>query len=1072
MYIDKLTVKDIASLRGQHTVDFKNMLAKEGLFAITGPTGSGKSSLLSAISLALYGQGAKKGLAAKDYVSEGATGAEVNLIFTIESRTYRAFWSCTVLKKDGTPRSKPITKSFIEDLHTSEVLEVGASDLIKLTLDQFNQCVVLHQGEFAKFLTSTFSERRVILEKLVNIAELEHLKESFVSKYHILDKEIAALKEKAQSSEIFSKEEHLELLTKKDTSSQAHQRYTKQLASFSEIGRFIEKIIEYKKIIDETKVKEQTASSALEVLVSEYQEVFEEYQKLELSHRTLEQAWHKERPDIIKSIENNRKIESQQAEVKREQSEIAELKTRALSLEQKQKALETQLSEITFEWTLDERELLAKEGENILREIDELGQNRELHSKLMAEYKAYQAQMGDLTDQANELKSKYTLLTEEELTLKKQELLGLEQQQESHNQDKIACENKIKRLNELATKQQEKLLAIANLSQSNIPTDQIEKDLLKKQDELTERQLLLNQYETIEELWQKTLELGTCQLCGHDHPSTPHLPLEGKEKLIQKVDEIKLALSEYRQELTKAKESESKLVVLKAESARLQEEIKELTGREDQGPSALVDHLQAKLKESVSQIKANQEKRQQLDALLSEEGRLKNTLAGYREQYARAKESSALTLQKSKELDQVCSEILKKKSFNHFVKSTSIAELSSEYLSQLRGRLYKEITLIQKASHLENSLTEIKAQIAKDRERCDSRERRVQEYKAIIQSLVDQIPQGHKELDLNKHLESKDQEVKAKRDDLWNLGQKLNEKKLSSERSREAIGHIRENLKSAREWLSKHSQEYTKAAKHAASYFDDQDELTSAVAKFVVEHFDVEHMGHEQIKTLHEGDYLPLKQALERKKDSAHTEFVQIKSKLDLYDNKMKEVAALTVQLKKREAKFALMNSMKDFFWRNDFKNFVLSMIEEELIFITNDELAKLCEGRYQLSSKGGPNGPEFVVIDKWISLTERKVASLSGGETFMVSLALALGLAEMTRGKTQIDSFFIDEGFGSLDSETLDSVTEVLLGLRGRGKTIGIISHVEALTARLPRSLILSKHTGGQSTLAYQELV
>ena len=95
-----------------------------------------------------------------------------------------------------------------------------------------------------------------------------------------------------------------------------------------------------------------------------------------------------------------------------------------------------------------------------------------------------------------------------------------------------------------------------------------------------------------------------------------------------------------------------------------------------------------------------------------------------------------------------------------------------------------------------------------------------------------------------------------------------------------------------------------------------------------------------------------------------------------------------------------------------------------------------------------------------------RKVSTLSGGETFLVSLAMALALAELTRGQTQLDSFFIDEGFGSLDQDTIEEVYELLLQLQNSGKQIGIISHVKDLTDRIPVNINLEKKHDGISKI------
>ena len=86
-----------------------------------------------------------------------------------------------------------------------------------------------------------------------------------------------------------------------------------------------------------------------------------------------------------------------------------------------------------------------------------------------------------------------------------------------------------------------------------------------------------------------------------------------------------------------------------------------------------------------------------------------------------------------------------------------------------------------------------------------------------------------------------------------------------------------------------------------------------------------------------------------------------------------------------------------------------------------------------------------------------------------MVSLAMALGLAEMTRGQAEIDSLFIDEGFGTLDQESLEDVLDMLSQIQTRGLMVGIISHVKALTSALPVNLVLKKHQDGTSNISLQ---
>ena len=91
-------------------------------------------------------------------------------------------------------------------------------------------------------------------------------------------------------------------------------------------------------------------------------------------------------------------------------------------------------------------------------------------------------------------------------------------------------------------------------------------------------------------------------------------------------------------------------------------------------------------------------------------------------------------------------------------------------------------------------------------------------------------------------------------------------------------------------------------------------------------------------------------------------------------------------------------------------------------------------------------------------------MASLSGGESFLASLALALGLSDIAGRKVRIESLFIDEGFGSLDSDTLDLAISALETLRQDNKTVGVISHVDLLKERIATQIIVEKQSGGTS--------
>ena len=141
------------------------------------------------------------------------------------------------------------------------------------------------------------------------------------------------------------------------------------------------------------------------------------------------------------------------------------------------------------------------------------------------------------------------------------------------------------------------------------------------------------------------------------------------------------------------------------------------------------------------------------------------------------------------------------------------------------------------------------------------------------------------------------------------------------------------------------------------------------------------------------------------------------------------------------------------------YRRFAQGLTLQHLVYLANRQLQRL-HNRYQLARKKGEE-LALEVIDTWQADTVRDTKTLSGGESFLVSLALALALSELVSSKTSIDSLFLDEGFGTLDSETLDVALDALDSLNASGKMIGIISHVEALKERVPIQIQVHKGSG-----------
>jgi exonuclease SbcC len=147
------------------------------------------------------------------------------------------------------------------------------------------------------------------------------------------------------------------------------------------------------------------------------------------------------------------------------------------------------------------------------------------------------------------------------------------------------------------------------------------------------------------------------------------------------------------------------------------------------------------------------------------------------------------------------------------------------------------------------------------------------------------------------------------------------------------------------------------------------------------------------------------------------------------------------------------------------FSRFAQGLTLSRLTDLANIHLSKLNE-RYQIQ-KSTTNDLELLIVDSYQADAVRPMATLSGGESFLVSLALALGLSDLASRKVQINSLFIDEGFGTLDAETLDTAISALENLQSKGKTVGIISHVEALKERIGTQIQVMKQAGGWSKIS-----
>ncbi|HLR47379.1 MAG TPA: SMC family ATPase, partial [Deinococcales bacterium] len=188
---------------------------------------------------------------------------------------------------------------------------------------------------------------------------------------------------------------------------------------------------------------------------------------------------------------------------------------------------------------------------------------------------------------------------------------------------------------------------------------------------------------------------------------------------------------------------------------------------------------------------------------------------------------------------------------------------------------------------------------------------------------------------------------------------------------------------------------------------------------------------------------------------------VSVRAAIRTAEDQVKEARELLTERRKREEERETWRVLAHDLQDNRFTDFLLAGLQRQLARHAGRIIRSVTDGRFDLHLS---EQREFEVSDAWAGGSRRTVRSLSGGETFIVSLALALALSETAAGGRRLGALFLDEGFGTLDAATLDEVAGMLENLVADGRTVGLITHVTALSERLPDRLVVSRGPDGSS--------
>lgn len=1057
MRLHRLKIRNIASLKGEHLVDFSDIQKVSSLFAITGETGAGKSSILNCIGLALYGQIFKKTLIQTDVVTLGEKEGQIELIFEVKGKNYLAFWKARVRKLNGelysTPQS-PTRELYVlegSDFNSPKTITTQRIDeLMNLDFDQFCKCVILNQGEFAKFLTSSFTDRKDILEKLYPGELLESMSRELKSQMDELSRSRNDLDVKLQES---AGEEHhgedlragLEQATKELGMEEGRLNQIEEVSKhFSSLATYHEKYLEASKKIALLTSEISTQTSARNAQLTEAESLKSLYQTTQKTEESLS-------PRLLELIQLEESAQNTKTTVENLKKKIvtieADLEKLRLKETQASQQIGTQtqlLGSITKDLKYPLEELL-RSGTTLERLFDEMSA-LQLKESTLENHKTNlsqaEVQGKELAQTHGELRAKMANFPAD-LELKIADLerkrLELKSQSEKYERQKFQQSELLKSLSALESE-------IKSLDEKNATNTELARGIEQKLLPL-EHTLSLSELLSAKEICLAAAH-DSCPVCETQlSPARLEVLREGMGKT--DLDQVKAQAEKWRKELVnleaELKQSSRLSNEMKLKQTALLEEKKLL----DTNP--LTPPLDASLLDADL---VNLQKQLWDKAKLQDEvAKLDLDLKKAREQFQKLKLNHQHAEDETKTL------------------SAKVRASQEELKALLPSCLdLSTPSLLRQQLQLARSVREAQAQLEKLEQELSFHRTKAFDLSETLRSSKEE-EQGHnrKLTELVNTLTSELAGLKAS-DKLRELSEKT---KLSQEKWQQAELTLKKHDFSLKDLQGRLTQ-LEELKKDFDLHFSQEQKLCSEKVTLP----ELALFKSLQLTLQSETElFVPLREKLSALRETSKQkvgdlrgQLGSLKARLEDYEKRQDKIKLLMLQRSEIQGKLDRLDRLFDVLGKDELRTFVLSLVEENLIIETNQELQRLCQGRYEIVHQSRRlKNPDFYILDKYREGGLRKVSTLSGGETFMVSLAMALALAEMTRGQAEIDSLFIDEGFGTLDQDSLEDVLEMLNQIQTRGLMVGIISHIKPLTNSLPVNLILNKKQDGTSTVKLQ---